>query len=233
MATTAYALAIRAGTIFWTDSKGVYKCPATGCVGAPKAVSDVPSSNSIIALDDTYFYWNTSSGLNQCAQTGCNDAPVTLTTSSVFSITVGGSAVYTITNNYSYPSYAYNLYSITPGNPPTTILVYGTSTYNDYVGYRQGLVYFYRSGVLVSCDPRDSASCVPQNRVNVPYNYSGGPIFADDASVLWAADGIHELDPTSGNDKVIANIRSGVTQLVADATNAYWCSSDGIYWAAR
>ncbi|MEO7108892.1 MAG: hypothetical protein ABI183_00525 [Polyangiaceae bacterium] len=225
--TTAYGMAINAGTIFWTNAYGVYKCPVTGCVGSPKAVSDVPSSNSRIVVDDTSFYWTVSAGINKCAQTGCNDAPVLMTNQYSYSTTMtpGPSSLFVVNG-----SYGYGLESITLSDPPTTTVVSSTTAYQSGLAYHSGQLYFDNPGYLVSCDP---TACVPKVLAALPVSFNGGPIIADDTAVLWAADGIHETNLATAADSVIANIKTGATQLALDATNVYWAGNDGVYWAAR
>ncbi|MGH7284571.1 MAG: hypothetical protein ACRELY_23850, partial [Polyangiaceae bacterium] len=128
--TTAYGIGINAGTIFWTAGSGVFKCPVAGCVGSPKAVSDVASSFSRLVVDDTNFYWTiSSSGVNKCAQTGCDDAPVRMTTQLVTAMTVGSSSLF-VTPQTPYP---YPLESITLTDPPTATVVATTTNYGSGV----------------------------------------------------------------------------------------------------
>lgn len=224
--TTAYGIAITGGTIFWTNSHGVFKCPVTGCVGSAKAVSDVPSTNSRIVLDDTNFYWTLgSSGVNGCAQTGCQDAPVLMTNQYVTSMATSSSALF-IALQYS----PYYLESIQIGDPPTTTLVNMSSNPGSGLAYHGGQLYWDAGLNLDTCN---AAACIPKIVTPLPSSYTIGAIVADDAAVFWVADGIHETNLATSADAVIANIKSGATQLALDPADVYWAGSDGVYWAPR
>ncbi len=227
--TTAYGIAINSGMIFWTNSYGVFKCPVAGCVGSPKAVSDVPSYGSRIVVDDANFYWTVNNGINMCAQTGCDDAPLLLTNLYETAMVPGPSSLF-VASNY-YPG---GLNSITLTNPPTSTVVSSTAVYQSGVAYYGGQLYWENTQsfatYLVSCDP---TACVPKVLAALPTNSYGAPIIADDTAVLWVADGIHETVLATTTDSVIADIKSGATQLALDSTNVYWAGSDGVYWAPR
>ena len=223
--TTASGIGINAGTVFWTDSNGVFKCPVTGCTGSPTAVSDLPSSYSPIVVDDTNFYWRISAGIDGCAQTGCNDAPVRMTSQYATAMAPGSSSLFII--NQSYP---YSVESIAFGSPPTSTALSTATNYQSGIAYHGGQVYWENSQYVLSCD---ASACVPKVIAALPLNYYGGPIAADDTAIVWVADGIHETILATAADSVIANIKSNATQLALDGTNAYWAASDGVYWAPR
>lgn len=235
--TAVSGMATHAGMIFWSSMAGIFECPVTGCVGAPKMLYDGNGTGSQILVDDTDVYF-TAGGpvLDECPQTGCNGAPVTLASDDVTTWALGPSSVFSISSHYS--SDPDTLTSLSTTAPPSSGVVYATHSYPNGVAYHGGSVYFFTGGNLVHCDP---ASCVPSALAPQPINYNssgistyyGGPIVVDDTSVVWVADGIHELNLSTGVDTLIANIESHASTLTMDATNVYWAGSDGVYWAAR
>lgn len=223
--TTAYGLAIHGGAFFWTDANGVYTCPVTGCVGAPTAVSDLPSGTGRIVVDDTHFFWTTTTATNMCAQTGCNDAPIRMTTQYLTAMAPGPSSLFVVSQ-----SYPYGVTSISTIDPPNSTLITTTLSSSSGLAYAAGKVYWINGSAVSTCDP---TNCVAEILATVPFGSTAGQMAADDTAVLWAADGIHETVLATGTDSVIANIHSNVTQLALDTTNVYWAATDGVYWAAR
>lgn len=226
--TTAFGIAVDATTIFWTSSTGIFKCPLSGCVGSPKAVSDLPSSQSHIIVDDTNFYWTLQygDGINKCPKTGCDDAPVLMTSQYDAAMAVGPSSLFVV--GVYYP---YNISAITLTDPPTPSIVTTSVVYSSGVAYHAGQIYWNSSTGIATCDP---TSCIPKLLAATPTGYSGSIFLAaDDTAVVWTADGVHETSLATATDKVIGDISSTAYQVLLDANNVYWVSADGVSWAAR
>jgi hypothetical protein len=225
--TGVFGVAVDATTIYWTDANGVFSCPIAGCVGSPKALSDVPSSESRLVIDDTNFYFSLSTfdGIDKCPKTGCQDAPTRMSTVDVIYMAPSPSSLFAITE--TSPS---SLLSISLSDPPVSSVLIASVDPGGGVAYHAGNLYWEDGVSVLTCDP---TACAPKALASMPSYYYAGPLIADDSAVVWAADGIHETILATGVDTLIANMSNGASQLAMDATNVYWGGGDGVYWAPR
>jgi hypothetical protein len=227
--TSAYRIAINAGTIFWNDNNGIYRCPTSGCVGSPTAIYDVPSELGAIAVDDTNVYWMSTFGLYMCAQAGCADNPLRLLNAEVTAMAPGPSTLFAMAD-----SEGLGLVSVSLVDPSNVTSIAPSANSFTGIAYHNGQLYWEANQsfatYLFSCDP---TACVPKIVAQQTSYNAGQPLVVDDTAVVWVADGIHETNLASGVDSVIANIESNAVQLALDPTNVYWAARDGVYWAPR
>lgn len=69
------AVAVDATDVFFTTPGAVYKCPLTGCAGAPTVVASVQVNPWNIVVAGASVYYATDTKLMKCAVGGCGSSP--------------------------------------------------------------------------------------------------------------------------------------------------------------